>query len=66
VSSQQTLQLNVYQEYNQPKTDTLYIKCSLSVEDRVLLGSLLNNESLIIEMNFCIDPNDHIMERQVV
>lgn len=51
VSSQQTFTLDVFQEYNQP-TDTLYIKCSPSIEDRVLLASLLDNDTLI--------PNDFL------
>lgn len=56
VNSQQAFTLNVYQEYNQP-TDTLYIKCSPSVEDRVLLDTLLNNEALI-PSQFLYRPED--------
>lgn len=56
VASQQTFTINVFQEYNQP-TDTLYIKCSPSVEDRVLLDSLLDNQSLIPN-EFLYRPED--------
>lgn len=56
VSAQRTFTMTVYQEYNQP-TDTLYIKCSPSVEDRVLLDSLLNNEELI-PSEFLYRPED--------
>lgn len=56
VNSTKTFTMTVYQEYNQP-TDTLYIKCSPSIEDRVLLGTLLNNESLI-PSEFLYRPED--------
>ena len=46
--SSKTFTLNVYQEYNQP-TDTLYIKCSPSIPDRVLIATLLDNTTLIPE-----------------
>ena len=46
VTSQKTFTLSVYQEFSQP-TDTLYIKCTPSVPDRVLLNSLLDNDTLI-------------------
>lgn len=46
LTSQRTFTLSVYQEYSQP-TDTLYIKCTPSIADRMLLRSLLDNESLI-------------------
>ena len=46
VTSQKTFTLSVYQEFSQP-TDTLYIKCTPSIPDRVLLNSLLDNDTLI-------------------
>ncbi len=48
VESSRTFTWSVYQEYNQP-TDTLYCKCTPSVEDRRLLATLLDNEELIPE-----------------
>ena len=56
VSSTRTFTMTVYQEYNQP-TDTLYIKCSPSVADRVLLDSLLSDEKLI-PSKFLYRPED--------
>ncbi len=46
IKSQKTFNLTVYQEFNKP-TDILYIKCSPSVSDRLIIDSLLDNESLI-------------------
>lgn len=46
VNSSKTFTLTVVQEYQQP-TDTLYIKAAPSLEDREILRSLLNNETLI-------------------
>lgn len=46
VTSTKTFALIVYQEYTQP-TDTLYIRCTPDVQDRRLLESLLDNETLI-------------------
>jgi hypothetical protein len=51
ISSTKTFTLTVVQEYNQP-TDTLYIKCTPSIEDRVVLETLLNDNQLI--------PNDYL------
>jgi hypothetical protein len=48
VESSRTFTWSVYQEYNQP-TDTLYCKCTPSVDDRRLLATLLDNEQLIPE-----------------
>jgi len=48
VQSSRTFTLSVYQEYGQP-TDTLYIKCTPSVNDRRLLATLLDNPELIPE-----------------
>ena len=48
VNSEQTFTLTVYQAYQYP-TDTLYIKCDPSVQDRYLLASLLDNANLIPE-----------------
>ena len=56
VTSNKTFTLNVLQEYNQP-TDILYIKAAPSVEDRILLGTLLDNEDLI-PTNYLYRPND--------
>lgn len=38
--------INVIQKFDQP-TDTLYIKCTPSIENRILIDSLLNNEQII-------------------
>lgn len=46
VSSEKTFNVNVVQLFAFP-TDTLYIKCSPSIEDRQLLNTLLDNDSLI-------------------
>lgn len=46
VLSNRTFVIRVVQEYTQP-TDTLYIKCTPSIEDRKLLKTLLENDSLI-------------------
>lgn len=51
VNSTKTFTISVYQEYARP-TDTLYIKCVPSVEDRYMLASLLNDENLI--------PNEYL------
>ena len=51
VQSERTFNLTVTQAYVQP-TDTLYIKCAPSIQDRNLLGTLLNNTTLI--------PDDYI------
>lgn len=46
VQSSKTFTVNVFQEFGQP-TDTLYIKATPGTEDRNILASLLNNETLI-------------------
>lgn len=46
ISSSRTFTLNVIQEFY-PPTDTLYIKATPSVENRELLNSLLNNDTII-------------------
>lgn len=51
ISSTKTFTVQVLQEYSQP-TDTLYIKCTPSIEDRVVLETLLNDNQLI--------PNDYL------
>lgn len=51
VQSSRTFTLTVTQEYIQP-TDTLYIKCSPSIQDRNLIRTLLESEQLI--------PNDYL------
>lgn len=56
VASDRTFTLSVYQEFNQPM-DTLYIKCTPSISDRVLLASLLDNQELI-PSDYLYRPND--------
>lgn len=46
VSSIKTFTLTVIQEYTQP-TDTLYIRCTPDIQDRILLDSLLQDNQLI-------------------
>ena len=46
IQSSKTFTLNIYQEFSQP-TDVLYIKATPSIQDRQLLNTLLDNESLI-------------------
>jgi hypothetical protein len=46
VNSTRTFTLSVVQQYTQP-TDTLYIKCTPSIQDRNLLRTLLNDTTLI-------------------
>jgi hypothetical protein len=46
VTSSRTFTLTVLQEYSQP-TDILYMKATPSINDRVLLASLLQNDALI-------------------
>lgn len=46
ISSNKTFNVNVYQQYSQP-TDILYIEASPSIEDRQLLNTLLDNDTLI-------------------
>ena len=46
VNSSKVFKVTVLQEFSQP-TDTLYIKCTPSLEDRAIINSLLNNESII-------------------
>lgn len=46
VQSTKTFNVTVYQEFSQP-TDTLYIKATPSVADRVLINSLLNDDTII-------------------
>ena len=56
VQSSQTFTLSVYQEYLEP-TDTVYIKCVPSVNDRNLIQSLLTNTTLI-PTEYLYRPND--------
>ena len=56
VQSTKTFTVNVLQEYSQP-TDTLYIKAAPSVNDRVIINSLLSNETLI-PSDMIYRPND--------
>lgn len=46
VQSQKTFTITVSQEYTQP-TDTLYIKCTPSIADRLLLRGLLEDDDVI-------------------
>ena len=46
ILSTKTFNVNVYQQYNQP-TDILYIEASPSIQDRQLLNTLLDNDTLI-------------------
>lgn len=46
ITSEQTFTVSVNQLFAYP-TDTLYIKCSPSIQDRQLLDTLLENDSLI-------------------
>jgi hypothetical protein len=46
VQSSKTFTINVYQEYGQP-TDILYIQAALSLNDRNILATLLDNDTLI-------------------
>jgi hypothetical protein len=46
VGSSKSFTLNVLQEFSQP-TDTLYIQATPSINDRQILASLLDNDSLI-------------------
>ena len=46
ITSTKQFTINVLQEFTQP-TDTLYIKCVPSVEDRILIKQLLENPAII-------------------
>jgi hypothetical protein len=46
VQSNRTFSVSVIQEYTQP-TDTLYIKCTPSIDDRMLIKTLLEDSTLI-------------------
>jgi hypothetical protein len=46
VKSSKSFSVDVLQEFTQP-TDTLYIKCTPSLEDRQLINSLLTDETII-------------------
>lgn len=56
VNSTKTFTLNVLQEYSQP-TDILYIKAAPNVRDRLILDTLLDNETLI-PTDSLYRPND--------
>jgi hypothetical protein len=56
VNSTKEFTITVFQKFSQPM-DTLYIKCTPSVEDRDLLASLLNNTELIPN-EFIYRPDD--------
>ena len=58
VQSNRTFTISVVQEYEQP-TDTLYIKCTPSIDDRKLLKSLLEDTKLnLIPDNYLYRPED--------
>lgn len=56
INSTKTFTITVNQEFSQP-TDILYIKANPSIEDRELVGSLLNNQN-IIPNEFLYRPDD--------
>jgi hypothetical protein len=56
VVSTKTFSLTVLQQFGQP-TDTLYIKAAPSFEDRQILDTLLNNDT-IIPADYLYRPND--------
>ena len=56
IESSKSFTVTVLQEYSQP-TDVLYIKAAPSVEDRQIISSLLDNESLI-PTNSLYRPSD--------
>jgi hypothetical protein len=56
IQSSKTFNVNVYQQYSQP-TDILYIEASPSIQDRQLLNTLLDNDSLI-PTNVLYRPSD--------
>jgi hypothetical protein len=56
IAAEQTFTVNVNQLFAYP-TDTLYIKCSPSIEDRELLDTLLDNSALIPN-EYIYRPND--------
>lgn len=56
VNSTRTFTLTILQEYIQP-TDTLYIKCTPSLNDRNLLSQLLDNTEIFPE-DMLYRPND--------
>ena len=56
VNSSKSFNLTVYQKYDQP-TDILYIQAAPSINDRQILNSLLDNESLI-PTDTLYRPND--------
>jgi hypothetical protein len=56
VQSSRTFTLTVTQEYIQP-TDTLYIKCAPSIQDRNLIRTLLDSEQLIPD-SYLYRPED--------
>jgi hypothetical protein len=58
VQSNRTFTISVVQEYEQP-TDTLYIKCTPSIDDRKLLKLLLEDTKLnLIPDNYLYRPED--------
>ena len=56
VISSKTFVVNVLQQFGQP-TDVLYIKATPSIEDRLMIDSLLNDDSLI-PTDSLYRPND--------
>lgn len=56
IKSEKTFTITVLQEYDQP-TDTLYIKATPSIADRVYIDSLLNDE-IIFPTDMIYRPND--------
>lgn len=56
ISSQKTFTITVIQQYATP-TDTLYIKATPSVADRLIINSLLDSTAIIPD-NYVYRPND--------
>lgn len=56
IKSSKTFTINVLQENYQP-LDTLYVKCTPSIEDRLIIDSLLDNTE-IIPYNWLYRPED--------
>jgi hypothetical protein len=56
IKSYRTFTINVLQEFSNP-TDTLYIKCTPSISDRLIIDSLLSDKNIIPD-ELLYRPND--------
>jgi hypothetical protein len=56
ITSTKTFTITVVQEFIKP-TDTLYIECTPSIKDRILIDSLLNN-TMLIPYDYLYRPDD--------